>query len=548
MKLKKIIATGIAAVMAVSSMSISAFAEDNDVVYSLMGDDGNEIIYTQADIDAGHWNVNALGKKSPFMYENFPMRINRFVNDYSELLLDLQYLKTLGANDSASCKIIDMEDENVFFETNSILEARYTEPLEINKSYMLTLTENIDGETHEYSKIIATSYEEAEMPDYVTSSVYDSDCRILVGNVEDLRLSDAIAENEDEESDVEIKRFDKVEAKNFSAYRSNLPENAIYKIYTIDENENRYTGFISTYSDMNTPSIYMPKITVCDVEDFYEPQELATVPTITASDVKNATKIDISMCRDHSFNIRKSENLFKVFKYTLSESGLDLEQDILNWDMYVSDYAAVEIWHATNENATPTKVRTEYLYNKVHISENTIDSFGCQLGSMNPENYEQEIYFVVYFPNLSSSKAGYGTISVMPKDFYPSDDVTGSAYEASLDTNAVASMEHYANYTLYDNRDVDTFFINYKDTVSKKYRASVQRSTRPVVIEVSTQEKSLAAFCPTTAPDDIKTVQANKVGAIIFTIYPTNLTFMRVYSGDQSSNDPITYSARYKVY
>lgn len=532
MKLKKCLSMGIAAVMAVSSMSISAFAEDNDVVYSLIGDDGNEIIYTQADIDAGHWNVNALGKKSPFMYENFPMRINRFVNDYSELLLDLQYLKTLGANDSASCKIIDMEDENVFFETNSILEARYTEPLEINKSYMLTLTENIDGETHEYSKIIATSYEEAEMPDYVTSSVYDSDCRILVGNVEDLRLSDAIAENEDEESDVEIKRFDKVEAKNFSAYRSNLPENAIYKIYTIDENENRYTGFISTYSDMNTPNVYMPKITVCDVEDFYEPQACA-LPTITATDVKNATKIDISMHRDHGFNIRDGSK-FKVFKYDVAE--IDMQSNFLDFDLYLGKPGYVEVWYAENENSTPVKVKTE-LVDMKYESNNTLSAFKVT-------KEHQLVYFVVYFSSATSKSIG--TISVMPSNFYPKEDVTGSAYRASLDTNAPATVEYGTIYKLYDSRDVDTFFINYKDTVQKPYRAAVKGNAEPVVVEVSTQDKTLAAFCATTAPDDIKTVQPGKSGMLKFTIYPTNLTFMRVYNYNVPDNES-RYYIEYKV-
>ncbi len=65
MKLRKIITMGLAAIMAVSAMSISAFAVDDDVVYTLIGEDGNKIVYTQADIDAGHWDVDALGKDSP---------------------------------------------------------------------------------------------------------------------------------------------------------------------------------------------------------------------------------------------------------------------------------------------------------------------------------------------------------------------------------------------------------------------------------------------------------------------------------------------------
>lgn len=80
MKLKKFITLGLAAVMATSAIGINAIAadSDNEIVYSYADENNNIINITQSDLDAEHWNKEALGDTAPastgnireFSYEN----------------------------------------------------------------------------------------------------------------------------------------------------------------------------------------------------------------------------------------------------------------------------------------------------------------------------------------------------------------------------------------------------------------------------------------------------------------------------------------------
>lgn len=73
MKLKKFITLGLAAVMATSAIGINAIAadSDNEIVYSYADENNNIINITQSDLDAEHWNKEALGDTAPAIYDEF---------------------------------------------------------------------------------------------------------------------------------------------------------------------------------------------------------------------------------------------------------------------------------------------------------------------------------------------------------------------------------------------------------------------------------------------------------------------------------------------
>lgn len=69
--------------MATSAIGINAIAadSDNEIVYSYADENNNIINITQSDLDAEHWNKEALGDTAPAIYENFPMKMIGYTND-----------------------------------------------------------------------------------------------------------------------------------------------------------------------------------------------------------------------------------------------------------------------------------------------------------------------------------------------------------------------------------------------------------------------------------------------------------------------------------
>lgn len=545
-KLKKLLTMALAAAMTVSAMSISIFAEEDDAVYTLIGENGNEIVYTQADIDEGHWDVDALGKESPYLYESFPMKVDKFVNDFSELQLELRYLKSLDENSTATVTVIDLDNEESVYTSQNLDGVFYSNELEINKTYALTLSETFDGETSEYSKIITTYYEEAEMPGYITSAVYDSDCTVLVGDVEDLRNSEKVDENGEEYIDTNQKRYVKVAANDFISYRSSLDNNAVYRIYTKDENENRYTGFISTYSNSNTPSIYMPSMDVLSVEEFYAPAALSDANlTITAAMVQSAPKTDISMYRDHCVSVRSSTAQYKVYSFTVPD--VDPDDDWFRWQMHFDNQATVEMWLYDSDTNTLTKS------SPVHTGVKNVDNISCMRTFGTACNYGDTVYLVIYFPNVSW---GTGTICIEPDDTFPSDAVSGSAYVAYNNSNSLTEMDPAQQFTLYDRRDVDCFYINYKSTTSQRYRVKLLNNVETndnrktsKVLEIAYYKNQTDYFYTGTNPDDITTVPIGSSQAITATASLNKQAFAYVYTNSSESGNAFSkYGLQYWQY
>ena len=143
MKLKKFITLGLAAVMATSAIGINAIAadSDNEIVYSYADENNNIINITQSDLDAEHWNKEALGDTAPAIYENFPMKMTGYTNDFSELSLDIVYMKKLEDMDKVSLTITDLNDGNIVYNSLLTEESFYSPVLDEKGQYDVELTE-----------------------------------------------------------------------------------------------------------------------------------------------------------------------------------------------------------------------------------------------------------------------------------------------------------------------------------------------------------------------------------------------------------------------
>ena len=129
--------------MATSAIGINAIAadSDNEIVYSYADENNNIINITQSDLDAEHWNKEALGDTAPAIYENFPMKMTGYTNDFSELSLDIVYMKKLEDMDKVSLTITDLNDGNIVYNSLLTEESFYSPVLDEKGQYDVELTE-----------------------------------------------------------------------------------------------------------------------------------------------------------------------------------------------------------------------------------------------------------------------------------------------------------------------------------------------------------------------------------------------------------------------
>lgn len=463
MTLKKFLTTTLAAVIAVSAMSISTFAEeqspDNSIVYSYIDENGNDVNITQAELDENHWNVDALGDVAPKIYEDFPMKITGFANDFAELSLKCVYMKKLDDMDNVNLKISTLDDETVY---NKQLTqgAFYTPNLEVGQLYNVVLTETENGNSVEYNKVVSVNKETADMPEYVTAETTDDTSIILVADTDVLKQGTTKDENGHIYIDGTVAKYDKIKAYDFYEYCQNLPKNKTYRIFTNSDNI-QYSGYISTE---NGVEMYDLSIDMYNPEDLYNPMPLSLPSDITGADIKNES--EELYLRDSVFRLQEKNNNYKYVAYNVS-----VPQDYLNssktgkfkFTITGTSKICAKIWRDTGRGIGTQPFRTMTSVNNDNTISMEIDTADY------PSIKLVEFYVMIYF---SSSVDGYGMINFESVSNYP-DDVTGSIFNAYNGENIHSSLAN-TEYALTDIWDVDAFCIDYWGTADAVYAITIK--------------------------------------------------------------------------
>lgn len=451
MKLKKIITMGIASIMAVSAISIPVLADTGgDAVYMLEGDNGETIVYTQSDIDSGHWNTDALGKSSPYVYEDFPVFVDYGVDDYGNLDLYVSYMKTLSDGDTAQIILTDISDGSIFYQGNLTDKILAIENVDINKTYIITVSESFGGAAAvEYSKAIVTSYTQAKMPEYVAdASVANERNTISIADTDNLALSELTGINEKLNPNVE--RYTVLSVDEFTEYCNNLAENKIYRVMTAEGVGNVFSGFISTYSWGKNLGIYNPVYTLCEVEDINRPMTLAS-PTLTSSIVQSKAE-EITRFIDHAFSTTSSTP-YKIYSFKTSRD-FDPELDTFNLVMSTSATFTLEMWYKPDGGSVAyCSDVTKNLSHNQRMESLLWDKYGDRLIA------GDTVYFVLY-PTTASAMDG---TFYFDDEYYMTskiDDVSGSAWKLFKENKSVAADEVERTYNISFPQDGDCFYFS----------------------------------------------------------------------------------------
>ena len=444
--------------MATSAIGINAIAadSDNEIVYSYADENNNIINITQSDLDAEHWNKEALGDTAPALYENFPMNMTGYSNDVAELYLDFEYMKNLKDMDSVHLEITKLSDDSLIYNEDLQQESFYSPQIFAGESYKVTLTETVDGNSKSYSKGVTANESEIDMPEYVTNPDTDDESIIMVGDIEDLK-SGKISTGNSISVDTNVAQYAHIKANEFKEYYSNLPSNKVYRIYTIS-NGDVYSGYMSTEDDIK---FYDLTIDSCDWDSFYSPT-LLSIPSYTTTDIKN-NAVD-ARYTEYCYKLSETSNnsKCKIFKVAMPDSFLN-EKNPPVFRVVVKGQSKVtaKIWYSA-DNGTLNSVVSR-------TSNNNTNTISYPLESL--YNAKKSIYFYVMV-YLTDEVSGYVSVSFEDVSGY-GDDVTGSAYEAYNGASSYTSMPN-TEFTMTDSWDVDTFYIDYPGTKNCTYKIELR--------------------------------------------------------------------------
>lgn len=444
--------------MATSAIGINAIAadSDNEIVYSYADENNNIINITQSDLDAEHWNKEALGDTAPAIYENFPMNMTGYSNDVAELYLDFEYMKNLKDMDSVHLEITKLSDDSLIYNEDLQQESFYSPQIFAGESYKVTLTETVDGNSKSYSKGVTANESEIDMPEYVTNPDTDDESIIMVGDIEDLK-SGKISTGNSISVDTNVAQYAHIKANEFKEYYSNLPSNKVYRIYTIS-NGDVYSGYMSTEDDIK---FYDLTIDSCDWDSFYSPT-LLSIPSYTTTDIKN-NAVD-ARYTEYCYKLSETSNnsKCKIFKVAMPDSFLN-EKNPPVFRVVVKGQSKVtaKIWYSA-DNGTLNSVVSR-------TSNNNTNTISYPLESL--YNAKKSIYFYVMV-YLTDEVSGYVSVSFEDVSGY-GDDVTGSAYEAYNGASSYTSMPN-TEFTMTNSWDVDTFYIDYPGTKNCTYKIELR--------------------------------------------------------------------------
>ncbi len=210
-----------------------------------------------------HWNRSLVAEGTESIYEDFPMQIDKQIDNDANLTLLFYYMKNIGENDSVSLTITDLQTETAVVSKslssgNTAVQFRNVPN---NKTFSVTLLETLDNQTTQYDAAIETSYVPALFPSGIAiGNTTTPD--VGAGNAPSIMVRRAgtppAGATEEELATYQV---NVIEQNQFGSFYQNLLPNQIYTAQVPNENAGSYDnniGFISTYPGGDALGIYTP--------------------------------------------------------------------------------------------------------------------------------------------------------------------------------------------------------------------------------------------------------------------------------------------------
>ena len=433
---------------------------DNEVVYQLQdlnANDGSTIDTTQADIEEGHWNVDALGDVSPEIYKNFPMQVNSDYDNMARLNMSFTYFKVVDDGDSADFIMTDRSSGEVYYSQELTTDSNtiYLEDVPINHVYNLTITENFDGETADYGAVIETIYDTANMP----GNVYigenpDPNNNIFAENVSIAKVKENNQTITDEDgnitiiSDMNEGDIISVNVSDLQTYYESIDDSDIYCIQTDASSSlttEHYIGFFSKSSELSGMGIFVPKHKFYYADEYTEASAIANpIIPLTGQDVLEEAE-DYTYLEDGNFSFASFSD-YIVIRHTFPNYGSFVVETIGN------PFIECDIWDAGySDTAVPTY--SSSLRGNPNISQRMTVTANLVM------------YWVIQFEDV---REGNSIFRIRSIDY--TGDRSNSIYDLELNNTRTESDRVFNEYIDYPG-DVDIYYAdNSEDTGEFSFR------------------------------------------------------------------------------
>ncbi len=463
---KKILAAAMAAVMTVSAIGITALAED-EYVKTYTDENGETITITQADLDAGHWDKDALGDEIPAVYEDFPAQMNPSVDDYANLSIKVRYMKTLTDSDSAVFTLTDLDTGEDVYSEKLGSSCINTGKLPMDKYYLVKITEQFDGqEPVEYSKYIQTQYAPADMPDYVLNPSPDGDETISIMDTAKLDEGTTVDEDGVTHIDTDIASCTNVPESEWQEYKKTLESNKLYNV-TVGYGRDSKIGFISTYDWGEELGIFTPEYNVSSSDP-------RIMPIASTFDPSNISEGAITGCNEYEMGheFYSTTNNYTCWRYTINKDGLSIDGNkdlLLEININNADGIYLQIWHKRVGDSKVNRVKDAIRAGTGNCCVKTaLVNGGEDLTT------GDTLYFMIYGTTTASRLKGSICIEWIS---WLGDDVVSSAYTqyknnnsipvaAYTDSKTIKELKESVarSYIMNDYYDVDTFYLDNNKT------------------------------------------------------------------------------------
>lgn len=303
------------------------------------------------------WDNTAVVQDAEHLFEEFPVQVDKMIDNAANLSISFQYLKTLPSGSEASVSVTDFSSGAEVFSSGFASSARLEwEDVEIDKTYGVVVTETAGGTTSRYAAMLKTFNTAADFPvnftlgDYPVYSEYSASPSKIMLREAGLVVQCNHAETEECVPACSPSFYTQhIPQSQFNTFYGTLESDKLYQIQTnavVEGVQRNFNGFISTfeggeYLGVFTRSYGLYTMEPSELEARLESGDVSSESDIqmmaSESDFENAVSYEYY---ENSYGPLNEDMPEVIFKWVVPETGYYTIETIGNVDTMITSYSS----------------------------------------------------------------------------------------------------------------------------------------------------------------------------------------------------------------
>ncbi|HBL82416.1 MAG TPA: hypothetical protein DD391_07455 [Clostridiales bacterium] len=302
------------------------------------------------------WDNTAVVSDAEHLFEEFPVQVDKIIDNAANMSISFHYLKTLPAGSEASVSVTDFSSgAEVFSSVFSASNHLVWENVEIDKTYGVVITEMAGGAASSYAAMLKTFNIAADFPvnftlgDFPVYSEYNASPSKIMLREAGLVVECNHAETEECVPACSPSFYTQhIPQSQFNTFYETLPANKLYQIQTnavVEGVQRNFNGFISTFENGEYLGVFTRSYGLY-------PMEMSELEArLTSGDVSSESDIQMAVSAtdfENAVPYQYYENMYGslsssmpevMIKWVVPETGYYTIETIGNVDTMVTSYA-----------------------------------------------------------------------------------------------------------------------------------------------------------------------------------------------------------------